>query len=116
MGRLSRNKGKAFERLVANAIRGMGHAARRGVQYRGGPDSPDVVGIPGVHIECKHCARVNIHAAMRQAAADAGENVPVLIHRVNRGDVCLTVRLADVPTFWARWDESVRDSGPEGRP
>lgn len=67
MSKLSRTKGKVYERHISNRLKAMGHNTRRGVQFQGGPDSPDVVGIPGVHIECKHMAKVNVHAAMKQA-------------------------------------------------
>ncbi len=107
MSKLSRTKGKKYERHVSNRLKAMGHATRRGVQFQGGPDSPDVVGIPGVHIECKHMARVNIQAAMRQALADCGENVPVIFHRSNRGDDLVSLRLDDLPTLLDKWDASL---------
>jgi Holliday junction resolvase len=54
MGKMSRTKGKVGEREVAELLRANGfHAARRGVQYQGGADSPDVIGLPGFHNEVK---------------------------------------------------------------
>ena len=49
MGKKSRDKGKAGERELASKLREYGYDARRGVQFHGGPDSPDVVGLPGIH-------------------------------------------------------------------
>ena len=59
---------------------------RRGQQYHGGGDSPDVVGLPGIHIECKRVERLQIETAMKQSRQDAwgtGE-IPVVMHRRNR--------------------------------
>ena len=42
-GRKSRNKGKVGEREVANLLKSYGYEARRGQQFHGGGDSPDVV-------------------------------------------------------------------------
>lgn len=91
----SRTKGKVGEREAAQALRELGFAnSRRGVQFHGGPDSPDVVGIPGVHIEVKRVERLNIDAAMAQARRDAGvDSVPVVMHRRNRGAWMVTVDL-----------------------
>lgn len=113
MSKLSRTKGKVYERHVSNTLKAMGHTTRRGVQFQGGPDSPDVVGIKGIHIECKHMAKVNVHAAMKQAAADAGESVPAVFHRVNRGIDCVTIPLDRLPEFLDRWDESIQASKKE---
>ena len=53
-GRTSRNKGKVGERELAAALRAEGfESARRGQQYSGSETSADVVGLPGIHIECK---------------------------------------------------------------
>ena len=49
----SKDKGKRGERMAAAKFREHGFDARRGVQYSGGPDSPDVVGPEGLHIEVK---------------------------------------------------------------
>ena len=90
----SRSKGARFEREIAAWLRDtFGVEARRGQQFAGGPDSPDVIGWPGVHIEAKHVEKLNIEKAMRQAKRDSGGNLPVVIHRRNRTDTMLTVRL-----------------------
>ena len=74
----SRNKGAAFERWVAEWFRDhLGTPARRGQQFSGGPDSPDVQdAVPGVHVECKADERLNLHNAMQQSMRDAGSSSP----------------------------------------
>lgn len=86
MGRMSRQKGKRGERECAAELgQILGVSARRGVQFQGGPDSPDVVldGVP-LHVECKRVESLNVYKAVEQAAADAPANAtPVVWHRRN---------------------------------
>ncbi len=85
MGKPSRDKGKVGEREAAAELRRMGFTdARRGVQYQGGPDSPDVVGIPFVHIEVKRTEQLSLYTALAQAQTEADPgDVPLLLHRRN---------------------------------
>lgn len=90
----SRQKGKRIEREAAQAIGATFNVAmRRGVQFAGGPDSPDVVGLPGVHFEVKGVERLNIWAAMEQAIRDAGNQIPVVACKRNRSAWLLVVPL-----------------------
>ena len=86
MGKMSRNKGKDGERAIAKILRDHGWAdARRGVQYKGGGDSPDVVGLPGVHIEVKRVESLRLYDALDQSIADAAPGeTPVVFHRRNK--------------------------------
>lgn len=80
----SKRKGKAGELELVTILRSHGYAsARRSVQYHGGPDSPDVVGIPGVHFERKRVAALQIYPSYAQARADAGDKIPVVSFRGN---------------------------------
>lgn len=85
MGRKSREKGKVGEREVANILKKNGFDTKRGMQYHGGPDSPDVTGLPGVHIEVKRVENFRLYDAMAQSKRDAGDGeMPVVWHRKNR--------------------------------
>lgn len=85
MGKAEREKGKAGEREFAAWLRDkLGVAARRGRQFKGTPDSPDVVGLPGVHIEVKRRERLNVEKALDEAAATAGDDIPLVAHRRSR--------------------------------
>lgn len=86
MGLRSRNKGKVGERELAHFLMDRGFEAKRGVQYQGSSDSPDVVcpDLPGVHLECKRVEAGNPYKWMAQATRDAGGKVPVVAHRKNR--------------------------------
>ena len=103
MGKLSKDKGARGERELAGELhRLFGVAARRGVQFRGGSDSPDVIAdMPDVHIECKRCERLSIYAAMTQAVNDAGDKVPIVCHKQNRREWLVVVRLDDLPRLVA---------------
>lgn len=96
----SRRKGKDGELELAKVLRAHGYEARRGVQYHGGADSPDVVGIEGLHIECKRVEALNVYAAMEQADRDCGENVPVVMHRKNGKPWLVTMHLGDFLKIW----------------
>lgn len=81
---MSRDKGKRGERELAGILRGYGFDAKRGVQYHGGPDSPDVEGLPGVHIEVKRTEKLSLYDALAQSKADSGPGeMPVVMHRRN---------------------------------
>lgn len=85
MGRMSKQKGKRGEREAAAELGALlGCNARRGVQYQGSTDSPDVVleGV-GIHVECKRTEALNVYKAIEQATGDAGQKVPVVWHRRN---------------------------------
>lgn len=85
MGRMQKRKGAAGEREAAQAItEHLGLDANRGRQYHGGTDAPDVrIGLPGVHIEVKRCETLSLYVAIDQAQTDAGDSVPVVLHRRN---------------------------------
>jgi Holliday junction resolvase len=81
----SRNKGKRGELELAAFLREHGFPdARRGQQFRGGADSPDVVGLPGIHIEVKRVESGQLYTWLDQSIWDAGKGeIPVVAHRRN---------------------------------
>ena len=93
----SLEKGKRGEREAAKAmVEHLGCVAKRGVQYQGGVDSPDVVhNIAGLHVEVKRTERVQLQAWMEQSIRDAGAQIPTVLHRKNNTEWLLTVRLCD---------------------
>ena len=99
MGLRSRNKGKRGEREAAAELRRLfGADARRGRQYCGGDESPDVAtDIDDVHFEVKRCESLRLYEALAQAIADAGDKIPVVLHRQNRQPWVAIVRLEDLP-------------------
>jgi len=100
----SRQKGARGERELAGKLREYGFDTRRGQQYSGANGDADVVGLPGVHIECKRVERLNIEDAMAQSKRDArsGE-IPVVMHRKNNSEWLVTLPL---PLFMDMYAES----------
>lgn len=97
----ARRKGIRAENEAAALSSVFGIPCRRASRmYLPGFDAPDVIGLPGVHIEVKRREQLNMTAAMRQSKADAqaGE-IAVVIHRPRRAAWLLTVALADAPAL-----------------
>ena len=99
MGLKSRNKGKRGEREAAAEIARLFRTdACRGRQFAGSDDSPDIrTSIPRVHFEVKRAETVRLYDALNQAIADAGQNIPVVLHKQNRQPWVAIVRLEDLP-------------------
>lgn len=74
----SRAKGARGERQWRDELRANGYDARRGQQFSGSPDSPDVIceALAWAHFEVKAVERLNIYDAMDQARRDAGSAAP----------------------------------------
>jgi Holliday junction resolvase len=92
----SRAKGARGEREWRDQLRTAGFDARRGQQFAGGSDSPDVVcpDLPGLHFEVKRVEAGNPYVWMQQAMRDAGTKMPVVAHKRN-GQQWLVVLNAD---------------------
>ncbi len=107
----SREKGKRGERQWRDELRANGYCARRGQQFAGSAESPDVVcdELPWIHFEVKAVERLNIEEAMEQARADAGKSenreiekagnqkVPIVAHRRN---FCAWLVTMEAKTFF----------------
>ena len=93
----SNRKGKVYEREIAAYLREHGYTdAHRGQQYHGGGDSPDVRGLPGIHIECKRVERLELTKAYEQSFRDAAAGeIPTVFHKKNREPWFATVSLED---------------------
>jgi Holliday junction resolvase len=92
----SRRKGKNGELSFVKLLEEHGFPARRGQQYRGGPDSPDILCDLPYHWEIKNTERLQLEAAYAQAVADcpAGKT-PIVAHKRNRGEWLVTLSAAD---------------------
>jgi len=97
----SRNKGKVGEREFAALLREHGFDARRGQQFSGSPDSPDVVSdaLAWLHVEVKRVQNLNLADACAQAEGDCGRGAPaghkkpwIVAHRRNHAPWLITMR------------------------
>ena len=97
MGAKSQRKGAAGERELLGLLREAGYNAVWGGNRTYGT-TPDVSGLPGVHIECKRVEQLNLARAMKQATHDAAhfhDGVPTVFHRRSREPWLVTMRLTD---------------------
>lgn len=112
MGISQRDKGKRGERELANLLKDYGYDCRRGQQYCGSNGDADVVGLPGIHIECKRVERLNLEDAMQQAINDTQAEIlpfgtivyPAVFHRRNRGSWLVTMRFDDWMGMYKEWE------------
>lgn len=97
----SRNKGKRGEREFAALLRENGFLARRGQQFSGSPESPDVVceALAWLHVEVKRVQNLNLTDACVQAEGDCGRGAPagqkkpwIVAHRRNHAPWLITMR------------------------
>lgn len=112
-GRASREKGKRFERDIANFFKGHGITARRTAQFCGKTgQAGDVEGVPGIHVECKAVEKLNLEEAYQQSIRDAdaaGKNeIPVVIHKKSRKQAMVTMALMDWIDMYLAWQDSQR--------
>jgi hypothetical protein len=99
----SREKGKRGERDAAEAMRTAGFAgARRGVQYEGGPGSPDLRGLP-FHAEVKFTNALRLYDALAQALDECGTLPAAVLHRRNGRPWVVIVQLSDFERLAKAW-------------
>ena len=110
MGRYQRDKGARGERLWRDECRKAGfEQVERGGQamYQRGSEIADVVGLPGIHIECKFVEKLNVRKAMEQSQRDAEDegkgNLPILAHKTSRRPWLVTMRAEDFFKLYRVW-------------
>lgn len=92
----SREKGKRGELELSRKLKEYGYDCYRGQQYCGAAGNADVVGLPGIHIECKRVEKLNIYNAIAQAKHDRKENrLPAVFHRKDRCEWLVTMPLEE---------------------
>ena len=107
----SRAKGKTGERELAKLLRTQGFTeARRGQQYSGANGDADVIGVKGIHIECKRQQRVHDEMWMKQAEDDARKGeIPVVIYRRNHEQWKLLIRQDLASIIWLSLTEEQKE-------
>lgn len=81
----SRAKGARGERQWRDELREHGFTARRGQQFAGGTDSPDVIceELNRLHMEVKFVENLNLDKACEQAIRDSGGKRWIVAHKKN---------------------------------
>lgn len=120
MGINSKKKGSRGELEIAKLLQAYGYETRRAVQYSGANGDADVVGLPGIHIECKRVEKLNIDKALQQSIRDCYADelrqgidlIPAVFHRSNddrkkdstKGVWKVTLRLKDFMELYKEWE------------
>lgn len=111
----SRRKGKVGELEAAETLRTLfGWTTRRTQQFaaNANADSADlrVEQTPELFWEVKRVNRLNIPKTMRVAVSQCGRRTPVLMHRPDRSDWLLTIRLIDLPVLCHAYESAQTES------
>lgn len=114
----SKQKGARFERLLASKFREYGYEARRTAQYCGNTgEASDVVGLPGIHCECKHQETMRLYEWMAQAKRDAqagGENrLPAVFHKKNNAPILVTLELDSFMKIYREYELNIEEAANE---
>ena len=94
-GRRSQRKGRSGEIELTNTLQAYSIPAAVGDPVNHGT-TPDVTGLPGVHVECKRVERLDLYAAMAQSRRDSAkfqDGLPAVFHRRNRSGWLVTMDL-----------------------
>lgn len=97
MGTKSQRKGRAGEIELAKMLRGYGYDVQPGQAVSYGA-TPDITGLPGVHIECKRAQQQNLYAWLEQSRRDADkfrDGLPAVFWRKNRSPWLVVMNLED---------------------
>lgn len=95
MGAKSQRKGRDGEIELREIFRARGYPVERGGSQTYGT-VPDLIGLPGVHVECKRQERLDLLGAIHQAERDAEkfrDGIPAVFHRRNRSPWLVTMTL-----------------------
>lgn len=114
----SRAKGCRGEREFRDVLKAHGYQARRGQQFAGGGDSPDVVSnVPGIHWEVKRVEAGSLYKWLDQAENDAGDRnsdpdldtIPIVAHKRNRKPWVCILRADDLISILKRLEKAEFD-------
>lgn len=99
-GRAAKAKGARGERLLRDYLNSFGLAVRRGYVFC---RESDVVGMQGIHIECKFVEKLNVRKAMEQAIEESEkrkDGLPAVFWKVSRKPWLTIMRTEDFMTLY----------------
>lgn len=103
-----KRKGKDGELELAKKLREYGYDVRRSVQYNGKEEDgqADLLGLPGLHIECKRTEKLSLYDAVSQAKRDSkGKNqLPAVFHRRNKCEWLVIMPLDSFMELYREWE------------
>ena len=105
----SKQKGARGERELSSKLKEYGYNTRRGQQYCGANGDADVIGLVGIHIECKRVERLNIYDAISQAKSDVKEGeLPTVFHRKDRSEWLVTMTFDDWMKIYKEYEVQLK--------
>jgi len=105
VSRSSQRKGRSGELELVKVLHGFGFDSVQAGEPVSYGSTPDLVGLPGIHIECKRCEQLRLSEWMKQAERDAArfqDGVAVIFHRRNREPWMVTMNLDDFMKIYRR--------------
>ena len=106
-GKSAQRKGKEGERLLVHFLESLGLKTRRGMVFLG---QSDLIGLDGIHIECKNVEKLNVRAALTQAIEEAEkkkDGMPAVFWKANRKEWITVMRTED----WVKLYKMARYGG-----
>jgi len=94
---MQQRKGADGEKELREILKRRGYDVTRGGSQTYG-SIPDLVGLDGIHVECKRQERLDLLGAIRQAETDAArfkDGRPAVFHRRNRSPWLVTMSLEE---------------------
>lgn len=101
MGKMQRDKGARFERLLVSIFHDYGYKDAYRTAQRCGKqgNAPDVDGLPLIHVEAKHQEKMSLYDWIEQARRDSmaggGGKIPAVFHKKNNAEILVTMTLPD---------------------
>ena len=96
-GRASQKKGRNAELELCRILQEYGYDVQPGRTASYGT-TPDISGLPGIHIECKRCEQLRPYDWLEQAQRDAvrfGDGLPAVFFRRSRSPWLVVMKLGD---------------------
>ena len=90
-----------------------GYPVRRGYVFQ---KESDLVGLQGLHVECKNVERLNVRKAYKQAVSEAqkrADGMPVVFHHKSRDGWLVTLGMDDFMKIYGGWYEHL-GTDPDG--
>lgn len=97
-------KGKRGELMLVHFLNDLGLNVKRGYVWL---NQSDLIGLKGIHIECKFVERLNVRQAMEQAKEESkkkGDGVPVVFWKTSRKEWLTIMRTADFVDLYKKND------------
>ena len=105
MSRTSQRKGRDGELELVHLLHSYGFENVRPGKPISYGEEPDLLGLPGIHVESKRAEQIRLTEWMKQAERDSvkfHDGLPAVFHRRNRQEWLCTMRLCDFMEVYKR--------------